>query len=101
MFTTFLTEFLSNTTVALTFFPLVYNIAENIGLDILSSLIIVSISTTCAFMSPVATPVNALAFGSVKGVSLKKMLLVGFLMNIISSFWLSFSVANFVPWIIQ
>jgi di/tricarboxylate transporter len=33
-------------------------------------------------MSPIATGVNGLAFGGVKGVSFTRMLLVGFIMNI-------------------
>ena len=95
MVVTYLTEFISNTTVALTFFPIIMVLSLNLGLNPLASLLLVSLSTTCAFMSPIATPVNALAFGSVKGVSLKKMLLSGFLMNMITATVLSLVVLHF------
>jgi len=94
--TTFATEFVSNTTVALTFFPVTYILSSSLGFNVLASLILVSLSSTCAFMSPIATPVNALAFGSVKGVSLGKMMITGFLMNIVSSLWLSYSLVTIV-----
>jgi sodium-dependent dicarboxylate transporter 2/3/5 len=97
LFVTFITEFLSNTTVALTFFPIIYVLTRSLGLDPLSALLLVSLSTTCAFMSPIATPVNALAFGSLKNVSLRKMLLAGFFMNLFSATWLAWSVRNIVP----
>jgi sodium-dependent dicarboxylate transporter 2/3/5 len=92
---TYLTEFISNTTVALTFFPIIMVLSLRLGLNPLAALLLVSLSTTCAFMSPIATPVNALAFGSLKGVSLKKMLMSGFLMNMISATVLSLVVLYF------
>ncbi len=92
---TYLTEFISNTTVALTFFPIILVLSLKLNLNPLASLLLVSLSTTCAFMSPIATPVNALAFGSLKGVSLKKMLLSGFLMNMISAAVLTLVVLHF------
>ena len=48
----------------------------------LEMLIIITLSCTSAFMSPIATGVNGLAFGGVKGVSFSRMLVVGFIMNI-------------------
>jgi sodium-dependent dicarboxylate transporter 2/3/5 len=92
---TYLTEFISNTTVALTFFPIITVLSLDLGLNPLASLLLVSLSTTCAFMSPIATPVNALAFGSLKGVSLGKMIFSGFLMNMISATVLSLAVLHF------
>ncbi len=48
-------------------------------------------------MSPIATGVNGLAFGGVKGVSFKKMLGVGFAMNlfgaVLISFWVKYVVS--------
>jgi sodium-dependent dicarboxylate transporter 2/3/5 len=40
-------------------------------------------------MSPIATGVNGLAFGGVKGVSFSKMLVVGFVMNIAGALLIS------------
>ena len=94
---TILTEFVSNTTVALTFFPLVYVFSVSLSLDPLAALLLVSLSTTCAFMTPIATPVNALAYGSVKNVSLRKMVLAGLLMNLCSALWLSWATVHIAP----
>ena len=95
--TTFSTEFLSNTVVAMNFFPVAYTVSVDLGLNPLHSMLVVSLSTTCAFMSPIATPVNALGFGSLKGVSLGKMLAAGLLMNVLSAIWISFWVLRVVP----
>lgn len=65
-----LTEFTSNTATAATFLPIMAGVAVGIGLNtaneanILLLTIPVALSATCAFMLPVATPPNAIAFGS-------------------------------------
>lgn len=100
LFTSFSTEFLSNTLVAFNFFPIAYTVSVAFGLNPLISMLAVSLSTTCAFMSPIATPVNALGFGSLKGVSFGKMALAGFFMNIVSSLWIAGCVLNIVPWLL-
>jgi solute carrier family 13 (sodium-dependent dicarboxylate transporter), member 2/3/5 len=50
-------------------------------------------------MSPIATLVNGLAFGGVKGVSVMSMLVVGFFMNItgalLISSWTLFFIGRF------
>jgi sodium-dependent dicarboxylate transporter 2/3/5 len=40
-------------------------------------------------MTPIATGVNGLAFGGVRDVSFRKMLLVGFFMNIVGALLIS------------
>ncbi len=65
-----LTEFTSNTATAATFLPIMGGVAVGIGLtaggehNVLLLTIPVALSATCAFMLPVATPPNAIAFGS-------------------------------------
>lgn len=66
-----LTEFTSNTATAATFLPILAGVAVGIGLtsggqeqNILLLTIPVALAATCAFMLPVATPPNAIAFGS-------------------------------------
>lgn len=65
-----LTEFTSNTATAATFLPILAGVAIGIGLDaggpqnIMVLTIPVALSATCAFMLPVATPPNAIAYGS-------------------------------------
>ena len=83
--TSFSTEILSNTAVQLSFFIMALPLAETLGISSLAILMIITLSCTCAFMSPIATGVNGLAFGGVKGVSFRRMLLVGFFMNIVGA----------------
>jgi sodium-dependent dicarboxylate transporter 2/3/5 len=60
----FLTEFASNTASAALLVPVFAAIADSLGVSpvILSALI--AIAASCAFMLPVATPPNAIVFGS-------------------------------------
>jgi sodium-dependent dicarboxylate transporter 2/3/5 len=87
--TSFSTEILSNTAVQLSFFIMALPLAETLGVSGLAILIIITLSCTCAFMSPIATGVNGLAFGGVKDVSFRRMLLVGFFMNIVGALLIS------------
>ncbi|WIM71120.1 SLC13 family permease [Corynebacterium suedekumii] len=65
-----LTEFTSNTATAATFLPIMGGVAVGIGLtgatemNVLLLTIPVALSATCAFMLPVATLPNAIAYGS-------------------------------------
>ena len=87
--TSFSTEVLSNTAVQLSFFVVALPLATNLGLSALEILIVITLSCTSAFMSPIATGVNGLAFGGVKGVSFSKMLVVGFVLNIAGALLIS------------
>lgn len=60
----FLTELTSNTATAATFLPVSGGVALGLGLDPMLLAIPVALAATCAFMLPVATPPNAIAFGS-------------------------------------
>ncbi|MDM8522072.1 SLC13 family permease [Desulfococcaceae bacterium HSG8] len=90
----FLTELLSNTVVSTAFFSISYFIAVDHSIHPLILMIAVSAASTCAFMTPIATPCNALAFGEMKGTSFPRMLISGFLLNIIGAglmtLWLQF-----------
>lgn len=83
--TTFSTELISNTAVQLSLFLIIGSMANLIGFETIEGMIIITLSSTCAFMSPIATGVNGLAFGGVKHVSLTRMLIAGFFMNIIGA----------------
>jgi sodium-dependent dicarboxylate transporter 2/3/5 len=87
--TSFSTEVLSNTAVQLSFFVVALPLAKTLGLSALEILIVITLSCTSAFMSPIATGVNGLAFGGVKGVSFSKMLAVGFVLNIAGALLIS------------
>lgn len=59
-----LTEMTSNTATAATFLPVASGVAMGTGLDPLILAAPVALAATCAFMLPVATPPNAIAYGS-------------------------------------
>jgi sodium-dependent dicarboxylate transporter 2/3/5 len=89
----FLTECLSNTAVVAAFFTIAHYAAQGHGMDPLPLMIAVGVSSTCAFMTPIATTSNALAFGEMKGASLRTMLGLGFVLNCLGALiltgWLS------------
>ncbi len=78
----FLTELTSNTATAATFLPVAGGVALGIGVDPMLLAIPVALAATCAFMLPVATPPNAIAFGS-GYVTIGQMIKGGFWLNII------------------
>ena len=60
----FLTELTSNTATTATFLPVVGAIAVEAGVDPIILTVPVTLAASCAFMLPVATPPNAIVFGS-------------------------------------
>ncbi|EJL6791257.1 SLC13 family permease [Vibrio alginolyticus] len=80
-FVVFLTEFASNTASAALLVPVFATIAEALGMSpvILSALI--AVAASCAFMLPVATPPNAIVFGT-GHIKQKEMMRIGFILNI-------------------
>ncbi|MFK5633733.1 MULTISPECIES: SLC13 family permease [unclassified Ornithinimicrobium] len=78
----FLTELTSNTATAATFLPVAGGVALGIGVDPMLLAIPVALAATCAFMLPVATPPNAIAFGS-GYVTIPQMMKGGVWLNLI------------------
>lgn len=78
----FLTELTSNTATAATFIPVVGGVALGLQLDPLLLTIPVALAATCAFMLPVATPPNAVAYGS-GYVTIGQMVKGGIWLNVI------------------
>ena len=79
----FLTEMTSNTATAATFLPVASGVAMGTGVDPLVLAAPVALAATCAFMLPVATPPNAIAYGS-GYVTIGQMVRGGFWLNILS-----------------
>ncbi|MDO5608571.1 MAG: DASS family sodium-coupled anion symporter [Capnocytophaga sp.] len=82
-FVIFLTEFTSNTASAALLVPIFISIAQALHMDPLGLSMIIGLGASCAFMLPVATPPNAIAFGT-GFVSQRDMIKAGFILNIIS-----------------
>lgn len=78
----FLTEVTSNTATAATFIPVLGGVALGIGADPMSMLIPAAFAATCAFMLPVGTPPNAIAF-STGAVTIGQMARGGLVLNLI------------------
>ena len=60
----FLTELTSNTATTATLVPILAGLAPGLGLDPMLLIVPAAIAASCAFMLPVATPPNAIVFGS-------------------------------------
>jgi sodium-dependent dicarboxylate transporter 2/3/5 len=81
-FMTFLTEFTSNTATTEMMLPIVSGLAGQIQIHPLYLMIPVTLAASMAFMFPVATPPNAVIFGSGK-IHIWDMVKAGFLINIL------------------
>lgn len=79
----FLTELTSNTATVEMFLPILASISIALNIPPLILMVPATLSASCAFMLPVATPPNAIIFGSGL-VSIGKMSKTGFLLNLIS-----------------
>ena len=78
----FLTEMTSNVATTATFLPVFAAVAIAIGIVPVALTIPVCLAASCAFMLPVATPPNAIVYGSGK-FTIATMMRAGFVLNII------------------
>jgi len=81
---TFLTELTSNTATTQMVLPILANIAVATGTHPLVLMIPATISASCAFMMPVATPPNAIIFGSGR-LTVWEMARVGLVLNLVGA----------------
>ena len=93
-----LTELTSNTATAATFLPVAGGIALGIGADPLLLTIPVALAATCAFMLPVATPPNAVAFGT-GYVKISEMVTGGFWLNWIGLILVTLTTMTLAVWV--
>jgi solute carrier family 13 (sodium-dependent dicarboxylate transporter), member 2/3/5 len=77
-----LTELTSNSATAATFLPIMASIAVAIGENPLLLAIPVTIAASCAFMLPVATPPNAIVYGSGM-LTIPQMARAGIFLNVV------------------
>jgi solute carrier family 13 (sodium-dependent dicarboxylate transporter), member 2/3/5 len=76
----FLTELTSNTATAASFLPVVAALAAGIGAAPLQLAVPTALAASCAFMMPVATPPNAIVYGSER-VTIPQMARAGLWLN--------------------
>ncbi len=83
-----LTEVSSNTAIAITFVPIIIGVLHGLELPLLYPVLGVVVACSMAFMLPVATPPNAIVYGS-KEVPISQMARTGLLLNIIGTLLIS------------
>jgi len=91
-FMVMLTEVASNTASSALMVPIFASIAEAMGISASVMAVVVAISASCAFMLPVATPPNAIVFGS-GYVPQTQMMRAGMVMNLVLA-----SLISLVTW---
>ena len=79
---TFLTEITSNTATVETFLPVLAGLAISVEINPLLFMLPATIAGSLAFMLPVATPPNAIVFGT-KRLQIIDMSRTGFFLNIV------------------
>ena len=94
----FLTEITSNTATAATFLPIAGGIAIGIGVDPMLLTIPVALAATCAFMLPVATPPNAVVYGT-GYVTIPQMAGAGLWINLFGIVTISLTTMTLAVWI--
>ncbi len=78
----YLTELTSNTATAATFLPIAAAVAAGVGIDPFQLGASVALAASAAFMMPVATPPNAVVYGSGL-VPIRRMVGAGFWLNLV------------------
>ena len=92
----FITELTSNLATTAMLLPILAPIALKLDLNPYMLLVATTVAASCAFMLPVATPPNAVVFGS-GYLKIPDMVKTGIWMNIISILFLTFMVYLMLP----
>jgi solute carrier family 13 (sodium-dependent dicarboxylate transporter), member 2/3/5 len=91
-----LTELTSNTATTAALVPVVAGAAVVLGLNPMTLAIPAALAASCAFALPVATPPNAIVFGS-GHVTIPQMVRAGLVLNVIGSALIVMTVVTLVP----
>ena len=92
----FLTELTSNFATTATFLPVVAAVAIELGVDPMLLAVPVTLAASFAFMLPIATPPNAIVFGS-GHITIPQMARAGLVLNLIGVVLLSVVALVLVP----
>ncbi|WNF39103.1 DASS family sodium-coupled anion symporter [Bacillaceae bacterium IKA-2] len=96
IFVKFLTEITSNTATATMIIPIMAALAAAVGIHPYALMFAATLSASCAFMLPVATPPNAVVFAS-GYIKITDMARSGFWVNIISIALIVMAVYFYLP----
>jgi sodium-dependent dicarboxylate transporter 2/3/5 len=94
----FLTEVTSNVATASMLLPILASVAIKLDLHPFGLMVGATLAASCAFMLPVATPPNAIVFGS-GYLQMKDMVKAGLWLNIISILLVTLMVYYILPWL--
>jgi sodium-dependent dicarboxylate transporter 2/3/5 len=92
----FLTELTSNIATTATFLPVVAAVAIESGIDPIVLTVPITFAASCAFMLPVATPPNAIVFGSGL-LTVPKMARAGLALNLVGIVLVSIAALTLAP----
>lgn len=96
---TFLSELMSNTALAATFFPVVGGIAVASDIEPLMLVVPAALAATFAFMMPVGTPPNAIVFSS-GYVTVKQMATTGIWLNVLGTALITLTTVTLAAWLL-
>ena len=91
-----LTEVTSNTATTAMLIPVMAGIAVGMAVHPFGLMIAAAVASSYAFMLPVATPPNAIVFGS-KQITIPQMMRVGIVLDIIGSVLITFFLMYVIP----
>lgn len=94
----FLTEITSNTATATMMFPIMASLASAISVHPYSLMIAAGVAASCAFMLPVATPPNAVVFGS-GYLRIPDMAKAGLWLNIVAVVLITIAIYFYLPFV--
>jgi solute carrier family 13 (sodium-dependent dicarboxylate transporter), member 2/3/5 len=93
----FLTELTSNVATTASLLPVLAGMAIQLGISPWLLAIPATLSASCAFMLPVATPPNAIVFGT-GHVTVREMMRAGFWLNLFAIFWTTLLSCTLIRW---
>lgn len=93
-----LTEMTSNTATTAAFLPILASVAVGIGQNPYLLAIPATLAASCAFMLPVATPPNAIVYGSGK-VTIPEMAKAGIWLNVVFILLITLSTLTLISWV--
>ncbi len=92
----FLTEMTSNTATSTMLMPIMASLALAVGINPYTTMIAAAVATSFAFMLPVATPPNAIVFGS-GYITIPTMTRAGVILNFLGIFLVTLAVVWYLP----
>jgi sodium-dependent dicarboxylate transporter 2/3/5 len=92
----FLTEVTSNTATATMAMPIMAGAAAGLGMDPIVVMSAAAVSASMAFMLPVATPPNAIVFGS-GYLTIPEMSRAGFVLNLLAIILITVFGSTLIP----